>query len=138
MTYIRYLATALVVGITPTAMAQELKEIEKPASELKQILAHPVEISGGAQEVRVVSVTVDPKTAAAWHTHPTPVYVYVTEGALTMEVEGKEARQIRSGEAVAEPLNARMRVLNEGDEPAKVVVFQISPSEKEFLETDRK
>ena len=51
-----------------------------------------------------------------------------------MEVEGQETKTIQSGEAVAEPLDARMRVLNTTDRPASVVVFQISPAEEEFLE----
>jgi quercetin dioxygenase-like cupin family protein len=76
----------------------------------------------------------EPKTAAAWHTHPSPVFVYVAEGELVMEVEGQETKTIQAGEAVAEPLDARMRVLNTTDRPASVVVFQISPAEEEFLE----
>ncbi|MBS9405363.1 cupin domain-containing protein [Halomonas sp. TRM85114] len=77
----------------------------------------------------------DPHTAAAWHTHPSPVYVYVVEGELTLEVEG-ETRTIKAGEAVAEPLDARVRALNTTDQPAHVVVFQVSPKEKAFLEED--
>ena len=129
------IATALTLASSPAAIAQQLKELDKPASELKQVLAHPVQLPAGNQEVRVVRATIDPKTAAGWHTHPTPVYVYVVEGELTMEVEGKDKKKYRAGEATAEPLNARMRVLNEGDTPAELVVFQISPSDKKFLET---
>lgn len=114
--------------------AQELTEIEEPASELEEVLAEEIELPAGAQEVRVVRVEMDPNTAAGWHTHPTPVYVYVTEGELVMEVEGQETKTITAGEAVAEPLDARMRVLNTTDEPTNVVVFQISPSDQEFLE----
>lgn len=115
---------------------QQLAEIDKPASQLDQVLAHQVDLQGGPQEVRVVTATIDPKTAAGWHTHPMPVYVFVQEGSLTMEVEGKEPRQLTAGEATAEPLDARMRVINEGDQPAKLVVFQISPAEEAFLEQE--
>jgi quercetin dioxygenase-like cupin family protein len=130
------LASAAFLAAAPMALAQDLTEIDKPASELEQILADEVEFDTGTQEVRVVQVTVDPNTAAAWHTHPTPVYVYVTEGELIMEVEGQETKTMRAGDASAEPLNKRMRVLNETDEPTHVVVFQISPSEEEFLEEE--
>lgn len=54
-----------------------------------------------------------------------------------MEVEGKEARTVSAGEALAEPLNAKMRVINKGDEPVEVVVFQISPPDKKFLEQNK-
>ncbi|WP_119460315.1 cupin domain-containing protein [Rhodospirillaceae bacterium SYSU D60014] len=125
-------ATVLLAG---TAFAQEnLQEIDKPASQLEQVLAQEVKIPADAREVRVVRATVEPRTVAGWHTHPTPVYVYVVDGTLTMEVEGKEPRTIMAGEAVAEPLNAPMRVSNEGDQPVELVVFQISPPQKQFLE----
>ncbi|MFC3284169.1 cupin domain-containing protein [Litchfieldella rifensis] len=131
------LAAAAVFGtVSSLGLAQDLTEIDKPASELEQVLAQEVELSDGAQEVRVVRVTMDPHTAAAWHTHPSPVYVYVVDGELTLEVEG-ETRTIKAGEAVAEPLDARMRALNTTDKPARVVVFQISPAEKAFLEEEK-
>lgn len=126
---------AAALAMAAPALAQEqLAEIDKPASQLNQILAHKAEVQPGTSEIRVVTATVDPKTAAAWHTHPSPVYVFVQEGALTMEVEGKQPREIKAGEAIAEPLDARMRVVNRGDQPAKLVVFQISPPQKAFLE----
>lgn len=130
------LASAALVATAPMALAQDLTEIDKPASALEQILADQVEFDAGNQEVRVVEVTFEPNTAAAWHTHPTPVYVYVTEGELTMEVDGQESKTMRAGDASAEPLNKRMRVLNETDEPAHAVVFQISPAEEEFLKQE--
>lgn len=135
------IAAALALAGSSAILAQDagdLTQIETPASTLAQILAERAEIPGEAQEVRVVEATLAPKTAAAWHTHPSPVYVYVTEGTLTMDVEGRDRRRLTAGEATAEPLDARMRVLNEEDTPAKVVVFQISPAEEEFLETEAK
>ncbi len=117
-----------------TGPTGQLAEIEKPASTIEEVLAHNVEIPGGEHKIRVVRGTFDPNTAAGWHTHPSPVYVYVQEGALTMEVEGKEPNELKAGEATAEPLDARMRVSNRGDVPAELVVFQISPTDAAFLE----
>lgn len=125
--------TTLIAAGAAVAQAN-MSEIDSPASELNQILAHPVEVPEGDLEARVVRATIDPRTAAAWHTHPSPVYLYVSQGTLTMEVEGQEPRQISAGEAVAEPLGSPMRVLNEGDEPVEVIVFQLSPLTSEFLE----
>lgn len=116
------------------AVDAALTQIEKPASELQEIVTEEVELPAGTYKIRVVTATVDPQTAAGWHTHPSPVYVFVREGALTMEVEGKETAELTAGEATAEPLDARMRVLNRGDTPAELVVFQVSPVDAEFLE----
>lgn len=130
------LASALLL-VTAQGQAQDVTEIDKPASQLDKILAEKAELAGGAQEVRVVAVTLDPMTAGAWHAHPTPVYIYVIEGELTVEVEGKETRTAKAGEAVSEPLDANMRAVNRTDAPVKAVVFQISPAGKEFLEQEK-
>ncbi|MEF2554330.1 cupin domain-containing protein [Aurantimonas sp. A2-1-M11] len=110
-----------------------MTEIDRPASELNQILAHPLELPEGALEARVVHATIEPRTTAAWHTHPTPVYLYISKGTLMMEVEGQERRQVAAGEAIAEPLNSPMRVINESDETVEIIVFQISPPKSQFL-----
>lgn len=130
------LTTAALLLATP-GLAGEVTEIDKPASMLEQVFAEEAELPGGANEVRVVRATLEPKTAGSWHVHPTPVYVFVTKGELTLEVDGEEAKTVKPGEAVAETLNARMRAVNNTDEPVEVVVFQISPAEKEFLEEDK-
>jgi quercetin dioxygenase-like cupin family protein len=128
------IATCAAVMISGAAFAQtEMAEIDRPASELNQVLAHPLEVPEGELEARVVRAKIEPRTIAAWHTHPTPVYLYIAKGTLTMEIEGQERRHVAAGKAVAEPLNAPMRVLNEGDEPVEVIVFQISPPKTEFL-----
>ncbi len=77
----------------------------------------------------------EPHTAAAWHSHPSPVYVYVIEGEVTFEVEG-ETKTVIAGEAVAELLDAQMRAINTTDQLDHAVVFQISPKEKAFLDEE--
>ncbi|MEC5293162.1 cupin domain-containing protein [Aurantimonas sp. C2-6-R+9] len=127
--------TCAVILISGAAFAQtEMTEIDRPASELSQVLAHPLDMPEGELEVRVVRAMIEPRTIAAWHTHPSPVYLYIAKGTLTMELEGQERRQVAAGEAIAEPLNSPMRVINESDEPVEVIVFQISPPKSEFLQ----
>lgn len=133
-------ALSLLLTAAPGTQAQDkpadadLTGIDKPASQLQEVIAQEVDLPAGTYKIRVVTATVDPKTAAGWHTHPSPVYVFVRAGALTMDVEGKEVTRLEAGDATAEPLDARMRVLNEGDAPAELVVFQVSPVDKDFLE----
>lgn len=132
------LASAAVMLAAAPVLAQDITEIDTPASQLEKVLAEQAEIAGGVYEVRVIEATIDPKTAGVWHVHPTPVYLYITEGEVTMEVEGKEPRVFKAGEALAEPLDVDMRGVNTSDQPVKLVVFQISPAEKAFLEEEKK
>lgn len=129
--------SAAFIALGSLGLAQDVTEIDKAASELNEILAESVEIPAGEQEARIVIAKFDPMTAGSWHVHPTPVYLYVTEGELTLEVEGKEARTLKAGDATAEPLDARMRAVNKTDQPVEVVVFQISVPEKAFLEEEK-
>jgi quercetin dioxygenase-like cupin family protein len=129
-------SSAALFAFGSSALAEDLTEIQDPASEIEQVMAETIELPAGPQEVRVLRVEMDPMTSAGWHTHPTPVYVYVTEGELVVEVEGQETKTISGGEASAEPLDARMRVQNTTDQPTRIVVFQISPASEEFLEVD--
>ncbi|MDW7748417.1 cupin domain-containing protein [Halomonas sp.] len=137
MKLLTWAAGAALVIASSWSVAQDLTEIDKPASELEEVLAQEIDLPPGDQSIRVVRVAMDPHTAAAWHSHPSPVYVYVVEGEVTLEVEG-ETKTVKAGEAVAEPLDARMRAINTTDQPARAVVFQISPKEKAFLEEEAK
>lgn len=128
----RILAVATVLLAAPAVAQADTKEIDKPASSLEQVLAH--QMGSGGDEVRVIRVTLDPHTAGAWHRHPSPVFVYVVSGAVTIELEGKDPTKLAAGQAVAEPLDVPMRAVNEGDEAVEVIVFQISGAGKKFLE----
>jgi quercetin dioxygenase-like cupin family protein len=120
-------------------LAQDrLKELDKGSSTREQVLAEPLAIGGERREARVNVATFEPKTAGAWHVHPAPVYVYVLQGILTFESEGKEPRVVKAGQATAEELNTRMRVVNYGDEMAKTVVFQISEPNAAFRQSEKK
>ncbi len=132
---LRILTSAAIVVAGAAFAETEMAEIDRPASDLNQVLAQPLDVpEGEALEARMVHATIEPRTRAAWHTHPTPVYLYIIKGTLTMEVDGQEPRQVEAGEAIAEPLNSPMRVMNEGDERVDIVVFQISPAASKFLE----
>ena len=59
------------------------------------------------------------------HIHPTPRFVYVLEGALTMEMEGKPARAFKAGQSFVEMPNMVHAIKNTSNtEPAKSLAFQ--------------
>jgi len=80
-------------------------------------------------EARVETATLEPGKIGGWHTHPTPVVVYVMEGTLTVEIKGKDPIVTKAGEAYLEPINTVMRAINKGQSPLKFVAFQVSPPE---------
>jgi quercetin dioxygenase-like cupin family protein len=59
-------------------------------------------ISGPAKEVVVLTVTYPAAGASLPHRHDAQVFVYVLEGELTMQVRGRPAVTLRSGETFYE------------------------------------
>jgi quercetin dioxygenase-like cupin family protein len=130
---------AVAFALAIPALAQErLTELDTGSSTREQVLTERLAIGGEVREARINIATFAPKTAGAWHVHPAPVYVYVLQGTLTFESEGKEPRVVQAGQATAEALNTRMRVVNYGDEMAKTVVFQISEQNAAFRQQEKK
>jgi quercetin dioxygenase-like cupin family protein len=73
-----------------------------------------------------------PSTAehhARGHHHPGSVYVYVTQGAVRLGVEGQPVRVVRAGESFFEAVGAH-HIINENasaTEPARAIAVMIVP-----------
>lgn len=89
----------------------------------------------GKQEVRVLTATFKPGDKTVFHTHRSPVTVYVLEGAFTLELDGKAPITVKAGEAMVEPPNVKMTGYNRSaTEPLKVVIFYVSDPDTPFLD----
>ena len=70
---------------------------------------------------------VPPGAATGKHRHPTPRFVYVLAGAVTLEVEGQAPRTFKAGEAFQEPPDVTHNFRNASEtESAKALGFQIA------------
>ena len=69
---------------------------------------------------------VAPGTATGKHSHPTPRFVYVMEGTVILEVEGKPPQTFKAGEGFQEMPDTVHNFRNASTtEPAKALGFQI-------------
>ena len=76
-------------------------------------------------EANIVVFDVDPGWKTDHHIHPGHVFVYVLEGALHLEVDGKEPVDYTAGEAFYELPHVGMTGANlSTSERAKFIVFQ--------------
>jgi quercetin dioxygenase-like cupin family protein len=65
--------------------------------------------------------------ATIWHTHPTPIFVYVESGTGRWEYKTGRAPQTRgAGGAIEEPANAVTRIVNSGTSALDLIIFQVS------------
>jgi quercetin dioxygenase-like cupin family protein len=76
-------------------------------------------------EMNVWVADVAPGAATGRHTHPTPRFVYVVEGAVVLEMDGKPSQTFKAGQAFVEMPNQVHNFKNASTtEPAKALGFQ--------------
>jgi quercetin dioxygenase-like cupin family protein len=77
------------------------------------------------KEMQVWLADVPPSAATGPHFHPTPRFVYVLQGSVVLEVDGKAPQTFRAGQAFAEMPGERHNFRNaSATEPAKALGFQ--------------
>jgi quercetin dioxygenase-like cupin family protein len=76
-------------------------------------------------EMHVWVADIPPSAATGRHSHPTPRFVYVLEGAVVLEMDGKPPQTFKAGQAFAETPNEIHNFSNASTtEPAKALGFQ--------------
>lgn len=87
------------------------------------------------QAVRVLTASFAPGDRTVFHTHRSPVTVYILEGAFTLELDGRPPITVRAGEAFVEPSNVKMTGYNRSTtEPLRLVIFYVSEPDTPFLD----
>jgi quercetin dioxygenase-like cupin family protein len=74
-------------------------------------------------EITVMKVEIKPGTETGWHSHPVPLYAYVLEGNLTVEVKGGKTYHFTAGDAIVEVVNIPHNGKNPGTLPVVLIVF---------------
>lgn len=100
------------VGLTLTPILQTSKTVSGqpirfPQAD-NQLVAVLAEVAVGGQVGR--------------HLHPNPLFVYILEGALTIEMEGHGTHTFSAGEGLAEVVNTWHNGRNLGDTPVKFLI----------------
>jgi len=132
----RFSLAFLVWVISLPSMAQEQSTAKPPPPLLREIVQGMPK--GERQEVRVLVATVKPGDKTPFHTHRFPVTVYVLEGVLTLEMEGRAPVTVKAGQAMVEPPQVKMTGYNRSStEPVRVVIFYVSDPDTPFLDPIR-
>ena len=74
-------------------------------------------------EVTVLLVTIPPGGSTGWHEHPVPVYAYMLEGELTVELKNGGHYRFVKGDPVLEVVNQPHNGRNTGTTDARLLVF---------------
>lgn len=126
------LAGMLGVAFGPAAQAQT-PGLAAPQLVLKEsVLQMP---RSDTQEVRVLTASFKPGDQTVFHTHRSPVTVYVLEGQFTLDLEGRAPVVVSAGQAFVEPPHVKMTGHNKSATDAlRVVIFYVSEPGTPFLE----
>ena len=77
------------------------------------------------KEMQVWVADIPPGAATGRHFHPTPRFVYILEGAVVLELDGKAPQTFRVGQAFVEMPGERHNFRNaSATAPAKALGFQ--------------
>jgi quercetin dioxygenase-like cupin family protein len=138
----RYLIAGLCVVIVVGAAAAQQPKADDSALP-KGFKSTPVLKSGmtavqkpieyaktGKPEIISVIGELEPGGQTARHQHPVPVYVYVLEGTLTVQVQGMAAREYKPGQAFLEDINHWHQAFNKGSTPTKILVVFVGEEGK--------
>lgn len=114
-----------------------LAQVQQATAKFSEILRQDLESQGRhVQETIAILADFGPGTASSWHLHPgAQELFFVSDGRVTLEVEGRETRVLNAGEAGIIPADTAHLVRNESASlGAKgLVVFSRSAKDKPLL-----
>ena len=127
MKHVYGIFVAFLLLILPTPLlAQDYKNVEVSKVLVSSVTSNgtPLRYLQTAQpEVTVLVVRVPPGGSTGWHQHPVPVYAYMLEGTLNVEIKGGQTYIFKKGDAILEVMNTLHNGYNSGSETATLVVF---------------
>jgi quercetin dioxygenase-like cupin family protein len=124
-TVVKLPVLAVVVGIALSVVGGEIAGAQQQQSIKRTDLLKTDldEIKGSEMNIWLGELA--PGAATGKHTHPTPRFVYVLEGAVVLEMDGKPQQTFEAGQAFAEMPNLVHKLRNASTtEPAKALGFQ--------------
>jgi quercetin dioxygenase-like cupin family protein len=126
------------LGLTlPTLLQLAQAQVQQGAPKFNQILRKDLDGQGQAvQETVVIGADFGPGTTSPWHLHPgAQELLFVTEGKLTLEVDGQGARGIDAGDGgfIAADVAHLVRNDNTSTNAKALVVFSRSAKDKPLL-----
>ena len=126
------LVGAFFVAVAGLNVVQAAEHEYKPKVEVTKLLQGALAGVEG-KEVIIRHFAIPPGHVGGRHFHPGAVFVYVLEGTLTIQTEGK-TQSVSAGELYQEPLKRVMQARNlSTTDGVKIVVFQVGDAGKPMM-----
>lgn len=82
----------------------------------------PIRFPQGDNQLVAVMAEVAPGGQVGRHMHPVPLFVYILEGTLSIEMEGHGTHTFSAGQGMAEVVNAWHNGRNLTDKPVRFLI----------------
>ena len=126
------LAVAVAVGSFGIQSVRAANHEYKPKAKVTGLIQEALPGVAG-KTVIIKHFELPPGHVGGKHLHPGPVYVYVLEGALTIETEGR-TRTVSAGDLYKEPLSRVMQARNlSTSDGVKFIIFQVGDEGKPMM-----
>ncbi len=126
-------AAAVALGSFAIQSAVGAEKEYKSKAEATALIQEPLPGVAG-KKVMIKQLALPPGYVGGKHFHSGPVYVYVVEGAFTIETDGGGAQTIPAGGLYKEPRGRTMRASNlTTNDWVKIVVFQVGDEGKPMM-----
>ena len=86
--------------------------------------------SGGQPEVTILRILIPPKIQLPLHQHPVINAGVLLKGELTVVTKDKKTLHLKAGDPIVEVVNTLHYGINEGNEPAEIIVFYAGIQDK--------
>jgi quercetin dioxygenase-like cupin family protein len=113
-----FTTTALLVGMLAAVAAQA-------PTPFKRTVLQQADLSAPGREAVMALAEIQPGAASGRHTHPGEEIAYVSAGPIILEIDGKPARTLQTGEAFIIPAGTVHNARNAGTGLAKVVATYV-------------
>ena len=113
-----FTTTVLLVGMLAAVAAQA-------PTPFKRTVLQQADLSAPGREVVMALAEIQPGAASGRHTHPGEEIAYVSAGPIVLEIDGKPARTLQTGEAFIIPAGTVHNARNAGTALAKVVATYV-------------
>ncbi|MEH2519299.1 quercetin dioxygenase-like cupin family protein [Bradyrhizobium sp. AZCC 1610] len=124
-------AAALFVATASTLPVAQAQEVSLGDIKRTNLLRN--DLSAAGREVIQVLVEFGPGVSAIRHSHPGEELVYVTEGALEYQLDGRPPRTVKAGEVLFIPHGTPHAVKNVGSVKAAEIATYIVEKGKPLL-----
>jgi quercetin dioxygenase-like cupin family protein len=122
-------AAAWAVVVLIGAVGIQALKAQQTASVTRNILLKQDMVIPGREAV-MATVDLPPGSAEVRHTHPAEVYVFVQEGAISLETEGKPTATFKAGDVFYIAPGRIHQAANKGNVPARLAVVFVAEKGK--------